>query len=177
MRTRAGRAQLSLAVLFLGVLFLAALPGRASAVADRSEMLASAAAAHATAVSGPILNVSPLSHDYGVQDNGTSTNFVFTITNVGDQDLHVLSVVASDPSFSASGSGTIAPGGTQPLTVTFSPLDGQFHSGTITVSSDGGTVAVNVQGQIVQGPQSPVTGQFNGAYELEQLLSSSEYVQ
>jgi len=36
---------------------------------------------------------------------------------------------------------------------------------------------VNVQGQIVQGPQSPVTGQFNGAYELEQLLSSSEYVQ
>ena len=65
MRTRAGRPQLSLAVLFLGVLFLAALPGRASAVADRSEMLASAAAVHATAVSGPILNVSPLSHDYG----------------------------------------------------------------------------------------------------------------
>ena len=163
MRTRAGRPQLALAVLFLGVLFIAALPGRASAVADRSEMLASAAAVHATAVSGPILNVSPLSHDYGVQDNGTSTNFVFTITNVGDQDLHVLTVVASDPSFSASGGGTIAPAGTQPLTVTFSPLDGQFHSGTITVNSDGGMVAINVQGQANAAPSIQPVGDQNVA--------------
>jgi hypothetical protein len=37
--------------------------------------------------------------------------------------------------------------------------------------------AVNVQGKIVQGPMSPVTGMFSGAYELEQLLSTTEYVQ
>jgi len=36
---------------------------------------------------------------------------------------------------------------------------------------------VNVSGQIVQGPLSPVTGQFSGAYELQQLLSTTEYVQ
>ena len=36
---------------------------------------------------------------------------------------------------------------------------------------------VNVMGQIVQGPQSPVTGQFSGPYELQQLLSTTEYVQ
>jgi len=37
--------------------------------------------------------------------------------------------------------------------------------------------AVNVQGQIVAGPVSPVTGMFSGAYELETLLSTTEYVQ
>jgi hypothetical protein len=36
---------------------------------------------------------------------------------------------------------------------------------------------VNVQGEIVKGPISPVTGRFSGAYELEQLLSTTEYVQ
>ena len=36
---------------------------------------------------------------------------------------------------------------------------------------------VNVQGQIDKGPISPVTGQFSGAYELEQLLSTTEWVQ
>ena len=37
--------------------------------------------------------------------------------------------------------------------------------------------AVNVAGQIVKGPLSPVTGSFTGPYELQQLLSTSEYVQ
>jgi len=36
---------------------------------------------------------------------------------------------------------------------------------------------VNVAGEIVKGPMSPVTGKFSGAYELEQLLSTTEYVQ
>jgi hypothetical protein len=36
---------------------------------------------------------------------------------------------------------------------------------------------VNVQGQINAGPVSPVTGSFNGPYELQQLLASTEYVQ
>ena len=130
-----------------GLLFLLALPGHALAASSLSEMLASAAAVHATAVSGPILQVSPLSHDYGVQDVLTSTSFDFTIANIGDQDLHILSIIASDPSFQHNGGGTIAPGATQIMTVTFLPQDGQFHSGTVTVNSDGGSVAVNVQGQ------------------------------
>jgi hypothetical protein len=37
--------------------------------------------------------------------------------------------------------------------------------------------AVNVAGQIVKGPSSPVTGTFNGPAELQQLLSTTEYVQ
>jgi hypothetical protein len=37
--------------------------------------------------------------------------------------------------------------------------------------------AVNVMGQIVKGPTSPVTGRFSGPAELAQLLSTTEYVQ
>ena len=37
--------------------------------------------------------------------------------------------------------------------------------------------AVNVQGQIVKGPLSPVTGEFSGPYELAQVLSTSEFAQ
>jgi hypothetical protein len=36
---------------------------------------------------------------------------------------------------------------------------------------------VNVQGQIVKGPDSPVTGSFSGPAELQQLLSTTEYAQ
>ena len=146
-----------------GLLFLLALPGHALAASSLSEMLASAAAVHATAVSGPILQVSPLSHDYGVQDVLTSTSFDFTIANIGDQDLHILSIIASDPSFQHNGGGTIAPGATQIMTVTFLPQDGQFHSGTVTVNSDGGSVAVNVQGQGNAAPSITSPGDQNVA--------------
>jgi hypothetical protein len=37
--------------------------------------------------------------------------------------------------------------------------------------------ALSAQGEIVKGPTSPVTGTFNGAYELAQLLVGSQYVQ
>jgi hypothetical protein len=37
--------------------------------------------------------------------------------------------------------------------------------------------AVNVEGRIVKGPASPVTGTFSGPGELQQLLASTEYVQ
>src|SRR4029453_14364053 len=43
-------------------------------------------------------------------------------------------------------------------TVTFLPLDGQFHGGTVTVNSDGGTVAINVQGQANAAPSIQPVG-------------------
>jgi chitodextrinase len=133
----------------LGFLFLAVLPGHAVAGANLSDMLASSTAVHATAVSGPILNVNPLSHDFGVQDNGTSTPFTFVITNIGDQDLHIASAVSSDPAaFTVLGfSSIVTPGGGGFVNIVFAPLDGQFHSGSIMITSDGGTVTVGVQGQ------------------------------
>src|SRR5215475_8800278 len=99
MRNRAVHPYVLLGLLFLLALPVLAAPVHAVAAPSLSEMLASAAAVHATAVSGPILNVSPLSHDYGVQDNGTSTPFSFTTSNIGDQDLHLNQPTSSDPAF------------------------------------------------------------------------------
>jgi PKD domain-containing protein/putative Ig domain-containing protein/flagellar hook capping protein FlgD/HYDIN/CFA65/VesB family protein len=141
-----------LKVALLGLLAFAFAPGYAAAGQDLSEMLASSAAVQATAVSGPILQVAPLSHDYGVQDNGTSTGFNFTVSNIGDQDLHISSVTSSDPAFVAGVGSPIGPGGSMVMVVSFNPTDGAFHSGSIMVSSDGGMVTVGVQGQANAAP-------------------------
>jgi len=143
-----------LKVALLGLLTLALAPGYAAAAGqgqDLTEMLASTAAVHATAVSGPIASASPLSMDFGIVNNGdVSPGQILTISNIGDSDLHVSSVSSSDPAFNvAPGPFTIAAGSNQMVSVMFDPTDGNAHSGTINVMSDAtnGTVSVNVTGQ------------------------------
>jgi hypothetical protein len=152
-----------LKVALLGLLAFALMPGYAAAGQDLSEMLASSAAVHATAVSGPILQISPLSHDYGVQDNGTNTGFNFTVSNIGDQLLHITSLNSSDPAFFAGVGSPIAPGGSTMMNVFFLPTDGAIHTGTISVGSDGGTVTVNVTGQSNAAPSIAPVGDKNVA--------------
>lgn len=143
-----------LKVALLGLLTLALAPGYAAAAGqgqDLTEMLASTAAVHATAVSGPIASASPLSMDFGIVNNGdVSPGQILTISNTGDADLHVSSVSSSDPAFNvAPGPFTIAAGSNQMVSVMFDPTDGNAHSGTISIMSDAtnGTVSINVSGQ------------------------------
>jgi PKD domain-containing protein/putative Ig domain-containing protein/flagellar hook capping protein FlgD/HYDIN/CFA65/VesB family protein len=141
-----------LKVALLGLLTLALAPGYALAAGqgqDLSEMLASSAAVHATAVSGPILSGTPLSHDYGVQDNGTSTAFFFQFTNIGDQDLHITSISTSDPAaFTApAGGATLVPGAMLNAGIVFHPTDGAHHDAILSVMSDGGNLAIPLSGQ------------------------------
>ena len=158
------RNQALLKVALLGLLALAVVPGYAAAGQDLSEMLASSAAVHATAVSGPILQVSPLAHDYGVQDNGTITSFTFAIHNLGDQDLHLATPVSSDPAFDIfSYTATVSPLTDGVLIIRYLATDGQFHGGAITVNSDGGNVTVNVTGQANAAPSIAPVGDKNVA--------------
>jgi len=153
-----------LKVALLGLLAFALMPGYAAAGQDLSEMLASSAAVHATAVSGPILQVSPLAHDYGVQDNGTITSFTFAIHNLGDQDLHLATPVSSDPAFDIfSYTATVSPLTDGVLIIRYLATDGQFHGGAITVNSDGGNVTVNVTGQANAAPSIAPVGDKNVA--------------
>ena len=155
------RNQALLKVALLGLLTLALAPGYAAAAGqgqDLSEMLASSAAVHATAVSGPILQVAPLAHDYGVQDNGTNPIFNFTVSNIGDQTLHITSLNSSDPAFVATLGSPIGPGASVIMAVSFFPTDGAFHSGNIMVGSDGGNVTVNVTGQANAAPSIAPVG-------------------
>ena len=139
-------------VALLGLLVFALAPGIAAAAGqgqDLTEMLASNAAAQATAVSGPVIMVSPASLDYGVVNNGSSDSRTLTISNTGDAVLHVSSMVYSDGAYSSPSVTTVANGSSVNVSVTFSPVDGNSHPGTLTIMSDAsnGTQTVNLAGQ------------------------------
>lgn len=142
MRIRAFRL-----VALLGLAILAAAPGLASAA---QVSLSGGAAARAAAVSGAVINVTPLAHDYGIVNVGSSAGFMFTISNSGDADLHISGVTTTGP-FSAGSpaSTTVAVGGSTTLDVFFNPVSGLNSAGTVTVSSDDphGPFTVNVTGQ------------------------------
>jgi PKD repeat protein len=135
-----------LKVALLGVLALALVPGLAMA---SPAAMSSESAARATAVSGPVISVAPLSYDYGTLNVGSSASFCFTVSNTGDADLHLSAVNSSDPQFSASGSGTIAPGGFIMACASFMPTAGGPASGVLSFMSDAsnGTFTVNVTGR------------------------------
>src|SRR5512140_3506166 len=141
------RAYLLLAV--LGLMALMVAPGLASAA---PVSLSSATAARAAAVSGPIISVAPLSNNYGIVNVGSMSAFTFQITNLGDSNLHISSVVVPSGflfgGFAGSGS-TVAPGGTSFAEVDYAPTAGVNSSGVVSFVSDAsnGTFNVNVSGE------------------------------
>ena len=135
-----------LKVALLGVLALALVPGLAMA---SPAAMSSESAARATAVSGPIISVTPLAYDYGTLNVGGSASFCFTVSNTGDANLHLTGVTSSNPQFSSSSSGTIAPGGSMSACATYTPSSGASASGVLSFMSDAsnGTFTVNVTGR------------------------------
>ncbi len=81
----------------------------------------------------------------------SSTTRQLVISNTGFDRLGV-SGITCPIGFSGAWSGTIAPGASQNVTVTFTPTAAQAHSGNITVASDAssgvGTIAVSGQGGV-----------------------------
>ncbi len=151
-----------LTVVLLGLLTFALVPGAAMAAGqgqDLTEMLASSAAVHATAASGPIITVSPLSLNFGIVDKNTTSSLNIQICNTGDAFLNVTNVVFSDPAYSFP----IVAGGLSPgvcslpgnLKVDFHPLDGLAHPATMTITSgaSNGTQIIPLSGQ---GNSAPV---------------------
>src|SRR5216117_2944258 len=139
-------------VAFLGLLVFALAPGSAAAAGqgqDLTEMLASNAAAQATAVSGPVIAASPLSLDFGVVDNGTTGSLNLNIANTGDQPLTISGMTYNDAAYSSTGLPTVAPGTNTNVSVSFHPFDGMAHPGTLTITSNAsnGTQFVNLSGQ------------------------------
>ena len=107
-------------------------------------------------VSGPL--------NFGDVMAGTSAQLNLTIFSTGQSNLTVSSL-SCPAGFSGNWSGTIAPGGTHNVTITFSPTTMATYSGTITVNSDAipstgsNTVAVSGTGtssapQITSQPRS-----------------------
>lgn len=104
---------------------------------------------------GPGIAVTPESFDYGNVDTGSNLSQVFTVSNVGCDDLEVsatnlVGLNAGEFSIeSGGGAFTLAPGATQDITVNFSPVTGGPKSATLEIVSNdpkNGTLNVALSG-------------------------------
>jgi uncharacterized repeat protein (TIGR01451 family) len=98
----------------------------------------------------PVIAVNPGSLAFGTVPAGTISSLqTITVTNTGTSGLHVAGTTVSGPfmiSDGCSGGGAIAPGGSCQIGVQFAPAGTGPASGTLTVSSDGGTATVALSG-------------------------------
>ena len=128
-----------LPAVLLSLSLMAAVPRAAGAAQDLAGQLAVHAADRAVAVSGPVINISPSSHDFGRVNAGTfAGSFDFVVTNAGDADLHISGAVESHPGsgFAATLPGTLAPGETGVMTVTWTSTGSGPVTDNFTVQSD-----------------------------------------
>ncbi|HEY3155238.1 MAG TPA: PKD domain-containing protein [Candidatus Eisenbacteria bacterium] len=134
-----------LKVVLLGLLTFALAPGLAGAASqgqDLTGMLASSAAERATAASGPVINITPASHDFGrVNVPMNSGNFNFIVKNAGDASLTISAVNHSNPGigFSASIGSlpvTLIPNATVNLVTSYTASGSGPHSDNVTLVSN-----------------------------------------
>jgi len=150
-----------LKVVLLGLLTFALAPGHAAASGqgqDLTEMLASNTAARASAVSGPVIALSPSTLGFGTVNNGSTGTLFLQVSNTGDAFLNVFDIISSDPAAFSTGiitGGGLAPTASVMLPVFFHPTDGFEHVATLTFDSDAsnGDLSINLTGQ---GNDAPV---------------------
>src|SRR5882672_7523822 len=143
-------------IVLLGLFALAFAPGNASAAEQGAGVLASSAAERAAAVSGPVINVTPASHDFGRTNVGTTTGaFDFTVQNNGDATLMISSITHSGTGFSATlGSSSIPAHTTTTLSSAYTPLGSGPQSDNITLvtNADNGNFSVLATGRANNAP-------------------------
>jgi PKD repeat protein len=168
-----------LLVALLGLLTFALAPGIATAGQGKSLSeiaLASGVPARAAAVSGPVISISPLGHDFGIVNAGGSASFAFTISNTGDATLHLTGGTTTNPHFTFSfGSLTIAPGSSTSMTSEYHPASGVDESGSLSVQSDAsnGSFSVNVSGRGNAAPVLDPIGNKSGAAFVEMSFTTT----
>ena len=171
-----------LKVVLLGLLTFAFVPGLAGAASqgqDLTGMLASSAAERAVAVSGPIISVTPSSHDFGRVNVGGSANFDFTISNTGDATLNISSITLSGSSgFAASAvSTTIAAGGSTVLHSSYTPAGSGSQSNNVSINSNAsnGTFSVLLHGIANTAPtfSPPLAADYNASAFVAFSLTAS----
>lgn len=113
------------------------MPSRGNAEPHIRAELSTLAASHATAVSGPILNIQPAVIEFGIVNVGASETRDYTVRNIGDADLEISELVLPEPQFTTNHPlpVTVAPGGSFVATATFTPTGGPADA-TIEVRSN-----------------------------------------
>lgn len=107
---------------------------------------------HSVQVSGtgvsaavPKLSVSRSSLPFGNVTVGSTATETFTISNTGNAPL-TINITSSNNVFFANYNRTIVAGGSQVITVAFSPTVAQTYSGQFNITSDGGSATVSLSG-------------------------------
>lgn len=97
----------------------------------------------------PLMAVSTTAIDFGTQSTTGTKDLSITITNNGNSNITNLSYTLNGSAFSivVSPTAPIAPGATKQLTVRFSPTDMLVYTGSITITSDGGSQTITLTGQ------------------------------
>jgi uncharacterized protein YkwD len=97
---------------------------------------------------------------FGSVEVGRTTESALTITNSGTAALSVTGITAPDGFTASWTSGTIAPGGSQQVTVRFAPTAARAYSGALTVSGDqtAGANTIQVSGSGTAMTTAAITG-------------------
>ncbi len=99
---------------------------------------------------GAKLALSASDYDFGSVKVGCSRSFTLTVSNAGNEDVTVDAASAEgDAGFSVEAEGlpwTLAPFGSQQLTVTFAPTDRVAAAGLVSLSSDAGEMITTLSG-------------------------------
>jgi hypothetical protein len=113
---------------------------------------------------------------FGNVEVGNTRDLDFTISNSGTAALTVTGITAPSAYSASWTSGTIAAGGSQLVTVRFSPTQAQSHSGTLTVAADhtGGTNTIGVSGTGVV-PAGPRTSFGAGTHRVGSDIAAGRY--
>jgi hypothetical protein len=98
----------------------------------------------------PQLSITPTAISFGGIAVGQSTSQSVTVSNTGNQNLTIQSVSSPTSPFSLSGApangSTLTPGQSTLVTATFAPTAPGQYASSFTVTSNGGTITVNLTG-------------------------------
>jgi hypothetical protein len=96
----------------------------------------------------PLLTSNTSSLDFGSVVVGSSSSLTATLTNAGNANLTISSVLVSGPGFSVSAGAntTLTPGQTAALDVTFTPAATGSAAGSITIASSAGGLSITLLG-------------------------------
>ena len=99
---------------------------------------------------------------FGTVETGKTAELTFTIGNSGTGTLSVTGITVPGGYSPSWTSGTIAPGGSQPVTVRFAPTAAQSYDGTLVVNGDHtsgtNTAALTGTGAVPQPALATITG-------------------
>ena len=154
--SRAGLCRRVGAIAFFLVAVVGAPPVTAAAAAaplDEQTTLSATAATRATAISGPVISIQPLSLDFGTVTIGTTATRQYTVENTGDADLEISDVVVSDPQVTTDEptSMVLAAGGSFIATATYAPTGGVL-AGTLEIHSNAAPFQVLLTGRANRPP-------------------------